>query len=285
MSKEPKGAWFALWILFGINAMNFYDRQILGAVAELIRKDWALSDTMLGTLGTAFILMYAVVGVPLGRLTDTRSRKKILGIGVSIWSVLTAASGLAPNFGWLFATRLGVGVGEASCAPAANSLIGDLYPPRKRAMALSIFMLGLPIGIFLSYRLSGLIAHSYSWREAFYFACIPGLILALLALTISEPQRGAAEEHPSAGRQRAGSPYWVVLGIPTIMWIIVSGALHNFNHVRRQRFSSCVSYAHSLDGTERSHECFFHCAGGGRGDWSVGWWLGSGPLEPNTDGR
>ena len=71
MSKEPKGAWFALWILFSINAMNFYDRQILGAVAELIRKDWALSDTMLGTLGTAFILMYAVVGVPLGRLTDT----------------------------------------------------------------------------------------------------------------------------------------------------------------------------------------------------------------------
>ena len=229
MSKEPKGAWFALLILFGINAMNFYDRQILGAVAELIRKDWVLSDTMLGTLGTAFILMYAVVGVPLGRLTDTWSRKKILGIGVSIWSVLTAASGLAPNFGWLFATRLGVGVGEASCAPAANSLIGDLYPPRKRAMALSIFMLGLPVGIFLSYRLSGLIAHAYSWREAFYFACIPGLILALLAFAISEPQRGSAEEHSSAGRQRAGSPYWVVLGIPTIMWIIVSGALHNFN--------------------------------------------------------
>ena len=229
MSKEPKGPWFALWILFGINAMNFYDRQILGAVAELIRKDWVLSDTMLGTLGTAFILMYAVVGVPLGRLTDNWSRKKILGIGVSIWSVLTAASGLAPNVGWLFATRLGVGIGEASCAPAANSLIGDLYPPHKRALALSIFMLGLPIGIFLSYRLSGLIAHAYSWREAFYFACIPGLILALLALKIPEPQRGAAEEHPSAGRQRAGSPYWVVLSIPTIMWIIVSGALHNFN--------------------------------------------------------
>ena len=98
MSKEPKGAWFALWILFSINAMNFYDRQILGAVAELIRKDWALSDTMLGTLGTAFILMYAVVGVPLGRLTDTWSRKKILGIGVSLWSVLTAASGLVVRY-------------------------------------------------------------------------------------------------------------------------------------------------------------------------------------------
>jgi MFS family permease len=229
MSKEPKGAWFALWILFGINAINFYDRQILGAVTEPIRKEWALNDTMMGTLGTAFTLVYAAVGLPLGRLADSWSRKTILSIGVTVWSLLTAASGLAANFATLFVTRLGVGVGEASCAPAANSLIGDLYPPRKRAMALSIFMLGLPIGIFLSYRLSGMIAHAYSWREAFYFACVPGLILALLALKIPEPERGAAEEHASAGRQRAGSPYWVVLGIPTILWIIISGALHNFN--------------------------------------------------------
>jgi len=230
MSKEPKGAWFALWILFGINAMNFYDRQILAAVTEPIRKEWALSDTVMGTLGTAFTLMYAAVGVPLGRLADSWSRKKILSIGVTVWSVLTAASGLAWNFASLFVSRLGVGVGEASCAPAANSLIGDLFAPRKRAVALSIFMLGLPIGIFLSMRLSGMIAHKYDdWRPAFFFAAVPGLLLAVLALKIPEPHRGASEEHPSAGRQRAGSPYWVVLGIPTIMWIIASGALHNFN--------------------------------------------------------
>jgi len=229
VSKEPRGTSFALWILFGINAMNFYDRQILAAVAEPIRKEWALSDTALGTLGTAFTLIYAAVGLPLGRLADSWSRSKLLSLGVAAWSVLTAASGLAWNFVSLFVSRLGVGVGEASCAPAANSLIGDLYPPKKRAFALSVFMLGLPIGLFLSYRVSGMIAHAYGWRAAFYFACVPGLLLALLALKIPEPQRGAAEEHPSAGRQRAGSPYWVVLGIPTIMWIIVSGALHNFN--------------------------------------------------------
>ncbi len=229
MSKDSKGAWFALWVLFGINAMNFYDRQILAAVTEPIRKEWVLSDTTMGTLGTAFTLIYAAVGVPLGRLADSWSRRKILGIGVAVWSVLTAASGLAWNFASLFVGRLGVGVGEASCAPAANSLIGDLFPPRKRAVALSIFMLGLPIGIFLSMRLSGMIAHAYGWPKAFFFAAVPGLFLAVLALKIPEPHRGASEEHPSAGRQRAGSPYWVVLGIPTIMWIIVSGALHNFN--------------------------------------------------------
>lgn len=229
MSKKRREASLALWILFGINTMNFYDRQILAAVAEPIRKEWALSDTALGTLATAFTLIYAAVGLPLGRLADSWSRGKLLGMGVGAWSVLTAASGLAWNYASLFVSRLGVGIGEASCAPAANSLIGDLYPRNKRAFALSVFMLGLPIGLFLSYRVSGMIAHAYGWRAAFYFACVPGLLLALLALKIPEPQRGAAEEHQSAGQQRAGSPYWVVLGIPTIMWIIVSGALHNFN--------------------------------------------------------
>lgn len=229
MDSDRKRAWYILLILFGINTMNFYDRQIIGVVGEQIRKEWALSDTMFGVLGMAFTLMYAAVGVPLGRLADTWSRKKILGIGLTVWSMLTAATGLAPTFNWLFATRLAVGVGEASCAPAANSLIGDLFPPRRRAMALSIFMMGLPIGLFLSYRLSGMIAQAYSWREAFYFACIPGLLLALLVFMIHEPERGAAEGHPSANRKRTGSPYWIVLSIPTMMWIIVSGALFNFN--------------------------------------------------------
>ena len=227
--KATKGAWYALGILFGINLMNFYDRQIMGALAELIRKEWALNDALLGTLGTAFILMYAAVGLPLGRLADTWSRRKILAGGVGIWSILTAVSGLAPSFGWMFVSRLGVGVGEASCAPAANSLIGDLFPPRRRALALSIFMLGLPLGTFLCYRLSGLIASAYTWRHAFYFACIPGLILGLLALKLPEPVRGATEEKTLQVSPNQRSPFWQVLAIPTILWIIVSGALHNFN--------------------------------------------------------
>jgi MFS family permease len=227
--KATKQAWGALWILFGINLMNFYDRQILGPVAEMVRKEWTLSDTQLGTLSTAFILMYAIVGLPLGRLADTWNRKKILAIGVSTWSVLTAASGLAPSFAWLFASRLGVGIGEASCAPAANSLIGDLFPPRRRAMALSIFMLGLPLGTFLCFRLSGLIAAEYGWRYAFFFAGIPGLVLGLLALKLPNPPRGASEEHTPIALSSNKSPFWLVLSIPTILWIVASGALHNFN--------------------------------------------------------
>jgi len=227
--KGKKGAWFALCILFGINALNFYDRQILGAVMEPVRKEWRLSDSAMGWLSTAFTLFYALIGLPLGRLADTWKRTRILSIGVTIWSLLTVASGFAWNYWSLFITRLGVGMGEATCAPAANSVIGDLYPPAQRGRALSIFMLGLPIGLFLSFWLSGRISHTYGWRAAFYFPLLPGLLLAALSLTIHEPQRGAAEIGPQAGRQREGSPYWLVLGMPTMLWIIVSGALHNFN--------------------------------------------------------
>jgi predicted MFS family arabinose efflux permease len=120
-------------------------------------------------------------------------------------------------------------VGEASCAPAGNSLIGDLYPANRRARAISIFMLGLPIGTFLSNLLTGIIAKAYGWHVSFYLACIPGLILALLALKIKEPERGQAEAYQIAGQEREGSPYRRVLSIPTMWWIILSGALHNFN--------------------------------------------------------
>jgi predicted MFS family arabinose efflux permease len=228
-SSRRTHAWFALIILFGINAINFYDRQILAAVVEPVRKEWALTDAKIGFLSTAFTLLYAAAGVPLGRLADSWKRTRLLSLGVTFWSLLTSASGLAWSYSALFFTRLGAGVGEASCAPAANSLIGDLYPPNRRARALSIFMLGLPIGIFLSLWLSGRIAHAYGWRTAFYFPCIPGLILGALALLIHEPERGRADVGPRATRRRHGSPYLLVLGTPTMLWIILSGALHNFN--------------------------------------------------------
>jgi MFS family permease len=228
MSNKTK-AGFALAVLFAVNTMNFFDRQILGAVGELIRKEWLLDDKTLGTLGTAFTLIYALVGLPLGRLSDKHSRKTILAWGVFVWSLLTAASGLARNFGQMFVMRLGVGVGEATCAPAANSLIGDLYPATKRAKALAIFMLGLPLGIAFSYAVSGFIAQSNGWRAAFYVAGIPGIICAIAAYFIKEPKRGATEIHNIGGMKREGSPFLLVLSIPTMWWIILSGALHNFN--------------------------------------------------------
>jgi len=230
MQPERKTVWFALFVMFAINTLNFYDRQILGAVGETIRDEWKLSDTALGSLGTAFTLLYAIVGVPLGRLTDRFSRRWILFAGVTVWSLLTAASGLARNFTELFVVRLGVGVGEAACAPASTSLIGDLFPAARRAKALSVFMIGLPLGVALSFLGSSLLEHRFGWRFTFYIALIPGIILGVLALVILEPTRGAAEVHKlTATAKREGSPYLLVLTIPTMWWIIASGALHNFN--------------------------------------------------------
>src|SRR5437870_6930399 len=164
---------FTFAVLLGINTMNFFDRQILPAVQEKIRKAWDLSDSELGWLGTAFILLYAVVGLPLGRLADVGRRKWILAVGVGVWSLLTLGSGFAWSFWSLLVLRLGVGIGEASCAPAATSLIGDLVPAERRARALAVFMLGLPRGLAASCFVSSTIAERRSWQAALYVGGFP----------------------------------------------------------------------------------------------------------------
>src|SRR5688572_14031769 len=229
MTSDGRGAAArTLAVLFAINAMNFFDRQILGATGELLRLEWRLSDAALGALGTAFTLLYAFVGVPFGWLADRFPRRQILSAGVLVWSVLTAASGMANTFTQLFVVRLGVGIGEASCAPAATSLIGDLYPPDRRARAMSIFMLGLPVGLALSYLVSSLVAQAWGWRAAFYVAGLPGVLCAIAVLFVPEPARGQAEGSSVGTRRRPGWSFALVLGTPTMWWIILSGALHNF---------------------------------------------------------
>src|SRR5262249_15983557 len=154
---------------------------------------------------------------------------KILAVGVLAWSLLTAASGIARSFAQLIVARLGVGVGEATCSPASTSLLGDLFPAAARARAGAIWMLGLPIGLGLANGAGGWVLQNWGWRNAFYVAAIPGIICAVLALLMREPQRGMVEQHAVGSRCRAGNPYWLVLGTPTMLWVILSGALHNFN--------------------------------------------------------
>jgi predicted MFS family arabinose efflux permease len=220
---------YALIVLFAINLMNFFDRQLLGGVGEGIRREWALSDTALGLLGTVFTLLYAVVGLPLGRMSDRGRRNRILAGGVFVWSLLTAASGIARNFSQLIVARLGVGVGEATCSPASTSLLGDLFPTSARGRAMAVWMLGLPLGLGLANGAGGWILQNWGWRRAFFLAAVPGVLCAIAALRIREPKRGTVETHAIGDRQREGNPYMLVLSIPTLLWIIVSGALHNFN--------------------------------------------------------
>ncbi|MDQ1241699.1 MAG: transporter, partial [Pseudomonadota bacterium] len=229
MSDQKKNTRFALAVLFGINFMNFFDRQIAGALGEPIRIEFGLNDTQLGLLATVFTLVYAFVGIPIGRLTDNWSRKRLIALGVTFWSLLTAASGLAWNYTSFMLTRIGVGVGEASCAPASQSLIGDLYPPERRSRAMATFMLGLPLGLFGAYLLAGIIGEAWGWRVAFFVACVPGLVLAVLALFIREPPRGATESYALADLAPVKAPYRTVLRIRTFWWVVLSGMLYNFN--------------------------------------------------------
>ncbi|HUG53710.1 MAG TPA: MFS transporter [Vicinamibacteria bacterium] len=220
---------WTLFVLFLLNTFNFFDRNVLGAVVEPLRRDWRLTDAEVGWLGTAFTLLYAVVGLPMGRLADSGRRTTLLAGGALLWSAMTALSALTSTFRGLFAARLAVGVGEAVCAPAATSLIADLYPSARRGRATAVFMLGLPVGVGLSYAIGGAVAQAWGWRAAFLVAGLPGLAVALLCLLLPEPVRGAAEAHPVGAARRPGSALGVLVRTPTLSWIVLSGALHNFN--------------------------------------------------------
>src|SRR5260370_34482935 len=136
----------SLVVLIAINILNFYDRHVPGALTEPIRKEFHLSDTQVGLLGSIFIWLYAIVGVPLGRIADTASRKKLLAGAVIVWAALTASAALASSFTMLLISRVGVGVGEAACAPTATRWLGDLFPPDRRSRGVALFMLGLTGG-------------------------------------------------------------------------------------------------------------------------------------------
>jgi MFS family permease len=218
--------WWPLAVLVAINVLNFYDRQVAGAVVEPVRKEFLLSDTQVGGLNTAFTVLYGLVGLPLGRLADRASRKKLLAIGIAIWALMTASARWINSYSFLVFARLGVGVGEATAAPTATSWIGDLFPPEKRAKPLALFMLGVPVGGALSFFFSGPIAQRLGWRMAMLAAAAPAVLLIPMLLMLREPARGASEKHAPVAKD-AGS-IWAVLRVPTFWWIAISGALVNF---------------------------------------------------------
>jgi len=212
----------ALSILFLVNVLNIYDRQALGALLEPLRHEFHLSDTQLGALPAVFTVVYAVAGLPLGRLADTWSRRRLLAIGVTVWSCLTALGGLAASYAVLFGTRLGVGIGEAVCAPAATSWIGDLVPAPRRARAMARFMMAVPIGVMLSFAISGPVAQAHGWRVALSVAAAPAVLLVPSLLWLPEPLRG------TSGDPVQGADPLSLLRIGSLWWIALSGAIVNF---------------------------------------------------------
>ena len=230
--RRQAGLWLSTLILFAINILNFYDRTVPAALVEPMRKEFGLNDTQIGLLTSAFIWFYAIVGLPLGLIADRWSRKKLLAWGVVVWTALTASTGLATTYAFLFFSRIGVGLGEAACAPTATSWLGDLFPANQRSRVLALFMMGVPIGGALGYFFGGPIAQAYGWRAAMVSAALPGLLLVPALLILREPERGASEPSDRTTFRRhealATTSIWNILRIPTLWWIIASGALLNF---------------------------------------------------------
>ncbi len=186
---------YALAVLVAVYTFNFIDRQILVILQESIKKEMGLSDAQLGLLsGFTFAIFYVSLGLPIARLADRGIRRDVIAISITIWSLMTAASGLARSFGQLLAARIGVGIGEAGGSPPAHAIISDYFPPKERGRALSIYSTGVYLGILFGFMAGGWINQIFGWRTAFFVVGLPGLLAALLVrLTIIEPRRGHSE--------------------------------------------------------------------------------------------
>lgn len=203
----PAYSWYALSVLVVVYVLNFIDRQILSILANDIKADLGVDDAYLGFLyGTAFAIFYALFGIPLGKLADSWKRVRLMTLGLTLWSAMTAVSGFARDAGTLTVARIGVGVGEATASPSAYSLISDWFPARLRATALAIYSSGLYIGGGISLAIGGMVVDNWNesfpdggplglagWQAAFIAVGLPGLLLALWVFTLKEPVRGAID--------------------------------------------------------------------------------------------
>jgi MFS family permease len=184
--------------MVGINFLNYMDRWVASAASPLIQKEFHLSDAMVGLLGSAFLLVYAVAALPFGYWADRGIRKTVIGVGVAIWSVATLVTGFARDFVQLFISRAVLGIGEASYYPAGTSLLSDYFPKEQRGRTMSIWGAGSTFGIAVGFAGGGYIAEKFGWRSAFFFAAVPGLLFALLAFGMREPLRGNVESRGQA---------------------------------------------------------------------------------------
>lgn len=185
-----------LLMLAFIYSLNYLDRQIVVILQEPIKHDFGLADWELGLLtGGAFGLFYTAMGIPIANIIDKGvNRVRLIAGFTAAWSIMTAICGLTRNFGQFFVARMGVGLAEAGFAPAAHSLISDLYPPRQRPAAAGLFAIGVPIGMMAGLSIGGIVAQFADWRTALLLAGVPGVLVAIIFPFIArEPVRGASD--------------------------------------------------------------------------------------------
>jgi predicted MFS family arabinose efflux permease len=184
--------WYVLIIMMLAYTINIADRYVMSTVLEPIRLELKLTDGGVAFLtGVSLALFYVTMGIPLSWIADRYNRKNLLAISMTVWSAMTALCGMSQGYMQLLLARIGVGIGEAGGTPSCNAIVGDYFPADRRAMAMTVFALGAPIGAWLGADMAGAVAAAYGWRAAFLVLGVPGVILALIVfLTIKEPARG-----------------------------------------------------------------------------------------------
>jgi predicted MFS family arabinose efflux permease len=226
---------YLLGTLLAIYCLNFLDRQIVNILAEPMKAELGLSDTALGLLaGPAFAVFYAVLGLPIARYADrpTTNRVTLISVSLAIWSAMTALCGVAQNFAQLLLARIGVGVGEAGCTPAAHSLITDSVAPDKRSTAIAFYGMGVPIGSLLGLVIGGIVNDLYGWRAALMLVGIPGIALALIVpLLMKEPRRAGMAEgvsRPSTTPMPMGEALKEVFGSRALILLFFAASFTAF---------------------------------------------------------
>lgn len=238
-AAAPVSNWrrhYTLLLLTFVYAMSLIDRQIMGVLIEPVKHEFRVSDTAMGLLsGLAFAVFYSALAVPMGRLADRSNRRNMVAVCCGAWSLMTGLCGLAGGYWQLAAARVGVAIGEAGGTAPSLSMIADHYPPRQRSRAISVFMLGPPLGTLFGLGLGAWIAQRYGWRSAFFWMMLPGVAAAiLLGIGGIEPLRGRWDSSSETATARAGAGESLATVVkamwasPAFMRITVAGLLLGF---------------------------------------------------------
>jgi MFS family permease len=225
-------AWYVLFVLIVAYIFSFIDRQIISLLVEPLKHDLGLDDTQVSLLqGFSFALFLSLAGLPIGRLIDTSRRVTIVAIGIGLWSLMTAGSGLTSSFAALLFCRMGVGAGEAVLTPAAHSIIADSFPPKRLGLALGLYGTGTFLGLGLAYLIGAAVLAAVangmavripifgplrSWQIVFLAVGLPGLLVSLWSATLREPaRRQSGISHPPIGEVVR----FFKSNLATILWV------------------------------------------------------------------
>lgn len=228
--KIGAGGGTALVVLMVVSIFSYLDRTLISILQVPIKRDLALSDAQLGALtGLAFALFYATFSVPIARLADRFNRKVLIAASLAVWSSMTALSGLAGGFATLLFFRIGVALGEAGSVPASHSVLADYFHPDRRATALALWGLALPIGVMLGYLSGGWLAQAVDWRAAFWIIGAVGVVLApIVLLTLREPPRGRYDAVRSAAAPSWREAITTLAKLRSFRLMLLGGSLNNF---------------------------------------------------------